>query len=172
MGLKSTVFALSAMTVLAGCQQPGANLEANVYHAGQVNQKQDAAVVNILAVLPAKIEVSNAQAKATAEFVGGLAGVLGGAVIGNNIARHSPINVVAGGAVGGAAGALAGSLVPGTTLVEGVSLTYAENGKTLNSAQVGKACEFKPGNAIVISTGLNETRVQPNNTCPVVQAKG
>jgi outer membrane lipoprotein SlyB len=100
-----------------------------------------------------------------------LTGALAGGVVGNNIARHSSTNVLVGGVGGGAVGALAGSLVPDKTLVDGVSLTYVENGKTLNSAQVGKACEFKPGPAIGVSTGPNETRIQPNDTCPVVPAK-
>jgi outer membrane lipoprotein SlyB len=164
------IVAMTATVVLTGCQQPGANLESNVYRAGQVNQRQDAKVVDVLAVLPAKIEVDNQQARATAQLIGGVAGGIGGAVIGNNIARHSVTNTVLGGAAGGTVGALAGSLVPTTTLVEGVSLTYIEDGKTLNSAQVGRACEFKPGNAIVISTGANETRIQPNNPCPVAAA--
>jgi outer membrane lipoprotein SlyB len=169
--LKATRSLIAGITiVLAGCEQPGANIEANVYRAGQVNQKQDAKVVDILAVLPARIEVSNVQAKQTAQLVGGLAGVLGGAVIGNNIARHASINTVAGGAAGGAVGVMAGSLVPENTLVDGVSLTYTENGKTLNSAQVGKECQFKPGKAIVISTGPTETRIQPNSVCPTSTA--
>jgi outer membrane lipoprotein SlyB len=162
-----TYTALGLVITLAGCQQPGANLQANVYTAGQVNQKQDAKVVDILAVLPAKIQVDNQQAKAVAQLVGGLAGAVGGAAIGNNIAYHSPVNTVLGGVAGGAVGTLAGSLVPDTTLVEGVSLTYVEDGKTLNSAQVGHACEFKPGKAIVISSSVNETRIQPNDTCQV-----
>jgi outer membrane lipoprotein SlyB len=168
--LKKTTIACGAMLVVAGCQQPGANLEANVYSASQVNQKQDAKVVDILAVLPAKIEVSNEQAKKAAELLGGIGGAIGGAVIGNNIATHAPINTALGGAAGGAVGVLAGSMVPDKTLVEGVSLTYVEGGRTLNSAQVGKSCEFKPGKAIVISTGPNETRIQPNAACPVSTA--
>jgi outer membrane lipoprotein SlyB len=76
---------LSVTAVLVACQQPGANLQANVYKAGQVNQQQDAKVIKILAVLPAKIEVDNEQAKATAQLVGGLAGGIGGALLGNSI---------------------------------------------------------------------------------------
>jgi outer membrane lipoprotein SlyB len=156
-----------ATAVLAACQQPGADLQANVYRAGQVNQKQDAKVVRILAVLPAKIEVDNHQAKATAQLVGGLAGGLGGALIGNSVGHYRGTNALLGGVAGGGAGALAGSLVPDKTLVEGVSLTYVEDGRTLNSAQVGRICEFQAGDAILISPVPNETRVQPNTTCPV-----
>jgi outer membrane lipoprotein SlyB len=158
---------LSVTAVLVACQQPGANLQANVYKAGQVNQQQDAKVIKILAVLPAKIEVDNEQAKATAQLVGGLAGGIGGALLGNSIGHNRGTNALLGGAGGGAAGVLAGSLVPDKTLVEGVSLTYMENGRTLNSAQVGRACDFTTGDTILISTGPGETRVQPNATCPL-----
>jgi outer membrane lipoprotein SlyB len=163
----ASLLAATSVLLATACAQPGANLEANVYRAGQVNQRQDAKVVNILAVLPAKIEVGNQQAKASAQLIGGLVGAMGGAAIGNSFGRNRGTNALVGGAAGGAAGVVAGSLVPETTLVEGVSLTYVEEGKTLNSAQVGKACEFRQGKAIVISTGGNETRIQPNADCPV-----
>jgi outer membrane lipoprotein SlyB len=155
--------------LLTACAPPGSDLASNVYQADQVNQQQQAKVVNILAVLPAKVEVSNAQAQQSAEVVGGLLGAVGGAVIGNNIASHAEGNTLGGGALGGVGGALAGSLVPASTLVDGVSLTYVEDGQTLNSAQVGAMCQFAPGKAIVISTTANETRVQPNATCPVTK---
>jgi outer membrane lipoprotein SlyB len=152
--------------LVAGCAQPGANLEANVYQAGQVNQRQAAKVVSLLAVLPAKIQVSNAQNRQTAQLVGGLLGAIGGAALGGGLG-HNAGTALFGGVAGGGAGAVAGSLVPDSALVEGVSLTYIEDGRTLNSAQVGQACEFKPGDAIVISTSPTETRIQPNATCPV-----
>jgi outer membrane lipoprotein SlyB len=149
-------------TVLVGCAQPGANLQANVYHAGQVNQQQEARVVDILAVLPAQVEVSNAQNKTSAQIIGGVLGILAGAAIGSKFGGMG-----LGGLAGGGAGVAAGSLVPDSALVDGVSLTYTERGRTLNSAQVGRICDYKPGKAIVISTGPGETRIQPNDTCPV-----
>jgi outer membrane lipoprotein SlyB len=171
MKVTSNILTCSVLVVLAACQAPGSNLEANVYHAGQVNQAQDAKVVNVLAVLPAKIEVSNEQARMASQVLGGVIGGLGGAIIGNNIGRHSPLNTLGGGAAGGALGAMTGSLVPATTLVDGVSVTYEDHGRTLSSAQVGRICEFKPGKAIVISTGGSETRIQPNTVCPVPATK-
>jgi hypothetical protein len=69
---------------------------------------------------------------------------------------------------GGALGAAAGSLVADKVLVEGVSIAYIENDKIFTSAQVGKPCEYKVNEtALIISTGPNETRIQPNATCPV-----
>jgi outer membrane lipoprotein SlyB len=157
--------ALTLMLSLAACQPPGADLAPNVYGADQVNQQQQAKVVNILAIMPARIAVDNAQARAAAQMFGGVLGAAGGAVLGNNLGTPGRATL-AGGVVGGATGAIAGSLVPGTALVDGVSLTYVEDDKTFNSAQVGQICEFQPGKAIVISTQANETRVQPNAVCP------
>jgi hypothetical protein len=56
-------------------------------------------------------------------------------------------------------------LVSDKVMVDAVSLTYSENNKIYTSTQVGQACEFKPGVALVISTQANETRVQPNSVC-------
>ena len=155
------LFAIS----LQGCAT-GANLESNVYQANQVNQRQDAEVVEILAVLPAKVQVSNEEARRLAQTGGALLGAIGGAAIGNNVQNRSASTRLVGGVAGAGVGALAGSAVPGKVLIDGVSLTYVENGKTFNSAQVGKICEFKPGKAIVIAASPNETRIQSNSQCP------
>jgi outer membrane lipoprotein SlyB len=150
---------------IQGCAT-GANLQSNVYSAGEVNQRQEAEVVEILAVLPAKVQVSNEEARRLAQTGGAVLGAIGGVAIGNNVKNANANTRVAGGVAGGAVGGVAGSLVPGTVLVDGVSLTYVQDGKTFNSAQVGKICEFKPGKAIVVSANPNETRIQANSTCP------
>jgi len=150
---------------IQGCAN-GANLQSNVYQAGQVNQRQEAEVIEILAVLPAKVEVSNEEARRLAQAGGVVLGAIGGAAIGNNVKNASPNTRVVGGVAGAGVGGLVGSAVPGKVLVDGVSLTYVQNGKTFNSAQVGKICEFKAGKAIVISTTPTETRIQPNSECP------
>ena len=159
------VVAGASVLALSACAQPGANLQANVYQANQVNQAQRAEVVDVLAVLPAKIEVSNAQEKAGAQVFGALLGAAAGAALGGHFGGAA----VGGALAGGAAGAVGGSLVPGQTLVAGVSLTYTYKGETLNSAQVGQLCQFKPGNAIMVSTGPSSTRIQPNASCPVTK---
>ena len=51
----STV-ALTLTTLLAGCSTSGEQYQANVYKAGQVNSRQAAKTVKILAVMPAKID--------------------------------------------------------------------------------------------------------------------
>ena len=74
---------------------------------------------------------------------------------------------IVGGVAGGAAGAMAGSLVNDTTLVPGVLIGYSENGKIFTSAQVGRTCEFKIGEiSLMVMMLSNETRIQPNATCP------
>lgn len=156
---------LPAALILSGCQQPGANLKANVYKADQVNSAQEAKVIKILAVEPAQVEADNSQQRKSAAVMGGILGAVAGGVAGHGIS-HDP-NATAVGAVGGGAGGAAlGSLVPDKVLVDGVSITYTYHHKTLNSAQVGKLCEFEPGKAILISTGPGSTRIQSNATCP------
>ena len=171
LGVGVTFMRTNALTIsllaisLQGCAT-GDSLQSNVYRAGQVNQRQEAQVVEILAVLPAKVEVSNEEARRLAQTGGVVLGAITGAAIGNNVRNASPNTRVAGGVAGGAVGGVAGSLVPGKVLVDGVSLTYVQNGKTFNSAQVGKICEFQPGRAIVVSANPNETRIQANSQCP------
>lgn len=162
-----TILATASLTALAACQTPGANLEANVYRAGQVNQQQAAKVVDIKAVLPAKIEVDNSQAQAQAQVASTLLLGIGGAFLGNSISgHHRGLGTLIGAGAGAATGNVLGGLVPASKLVEGVSLTYEEEGHILNSAQVGRICEFGMGRAIVISTAPGETRIQPNRECP------
>ena len=116
--------------------------------------------------MPAKIEVDNADQKKAAQVGGALLGAFLGAAAGG-ASKNNPGAATAGGAVAGAAiGGAAGSLVKDKVLVDGVSLTYTFKGKTLNSAQVGKSCEFGPGMAVMISTSPTETRIQPNKECP------
>lgn len=156
----------SCALLLAGCQKPGADLGANVYQADQVNQSQNAEVINILSLSPAKIEVSNAQNQKEAQVAGGLLGAITGGVIGGEVPGGSVGTGLGGAALGGIGGAAAGSLVPGKVLVDGVTIGYSQNGSLHTSTQVGKMCEFKIGSALVVSTSSNETRVQPNATCP------
>jgi outer membrane lipoprotein SlyB len=159
-------FAISGFGLLTACQQPGADLAANVYQADQVNQSQDAKIINILSLSPAKIEVSNAQNQRTAQVVGGLLGAVGGGLLGGNVGNGSAGNVVGGAALGGIGGAAAGSLVPGQVLVSGVTIGYTEAGALHTSTQVGEMCQFQMGQAMVVTTQANETRVQPNAVCP------
>lgn len=156
------VFSLAV--VIAGCQATGEEYQADVFDASQVNLQQEAKTVKIITVSPTKIKVSNERNRKAAQMVGGLLGAVGGAAIGAN---HNRDTAVVGGVAGGAAGALAGSMVNETSLVSGVLIGYSEDGKIYTSAQVGKVCEFAPGGiSLMVKTVSNETRIQPNATCP------
>ena len=157
--------AIAALPFLASCTKPGADLQANVYQAGQVNQVQNAKVINILTVIPAKVEVSNQQNQQAAEVAGGILGAVGGGLLGGGLTHNANAGVDFA-MLGGVAGAAAGSAVGSTALVDGVTIGYTEDGQTLSSTQVGEMCQFKPGSAMVVSTQQNETRVQPNAVCP------
>lgn len=150
---------------LAACAQPGAGYAPDIYAASQLNQRQDARTVDILAVTPARVAVSNAANQRTAQVAGGLLGALAGGVIGNNVGSPSALNTVFGGAAGGVTGLAAGSLVPGQVLVDGVSLTFRDDGRMFSATQIGRMCEFAPGRALLVSSGGNETRIQPNASC-------
>lgn len=167
----STMTSLATCIAITGCAATGEQYQANVYRVGQVNQVQQAKTVQILAVMPAQIEVDNTKAKEAAQMGGALFGAILGAALGN-AATHHQAEATAGGAVGGGVvGAAAGGFVSDKKLVPGVSLTYVDEGNTLNSAQVGKLCEYQPGLAVVISTSATETRIQANATCSVEVTK-
>ncbi|KTT58944.1 hypothetical protein SB8_06190 [Pseudomonas oryzihabitans] len=153
---------------LSGCQTPNAdNYASNVYTVNQVNARQLARTVNILAILPAKIEVNDTSSQQNTQLIGALLGVVTGAVLGNSLGGAG--GGMLGGIGGGALGAAGGSVLPHTRLVDGVSITYADAGETFNSAQVGAPCQFAPGAAIMVASSPTETRIQPNATCPVAR---
>ena len=157
----SLFIGLLAVSFLAACTDPGASHKANVFKAGQANQRQEVKTVTILAVQPAKVEVSNRRNQEIAEGVGFLLGAVLGATVGegNNRGGQSAI-------IGGAAGAETGRLGTGKTkLVDGVQIIYQEGGRVLQSAQVGSPCEYALGPALVTVTEAKETRVQSNHDC-------
>lgn len=160
--------ALGTLAVfISGCTATGQQHRADVFKAGQANKAQEAQVIKILSVSPAQIEVDNSEAKKNAQLAGAILGVLGGAAAGRN---NSRVGAGTGAAAGAAMGTAAGSMVSDKALVDGVMIGYMQGGKILTSAQVGRVCEFKAGEeALLISTGPSETRVQPNATCPEVR---
>ena len=163
---KTTLVFVATVSIVSitGCAT-GQQYAANSYTAGQVNQRQAAATIEILAVMPAKVQVDNSQGRKAAVVGLGILGAVAGGLIGGNQ------GAAAGGALlGGLAGGAAGSVVSNTNMVDGVSLAYKQAGQVFNSAQVGQLCQFKPGVAIMVSSGGNETRIQPNATCPTTQA--
>lgn len=153
--------AMVAAGLLAGCAS-GSDLAANAYSSDQVNTAQKAETVKILAVMPAKVKVTNKQEQRDAQLVGGLLG----AILGGNTSKSNNQKRVQGAIVGGAAGAITGTLVPGQVLVSGVSITYLYHKQTYNSVEVGNICQYQPGMAVMVSSKANETRIQPNAVCP------
>ena len=168
MSIKKLALPLSLLAAftLAGCQSTGEDYAADVYDSSQVNTKQETKTVKIIAVLPAKVAVANTAKKEAAQTFGAILGAVAGGIVGHNVGSGSGLGTAAGAVGGGAAGAAAGTMVSDKTLVEGVSLTYQEDTKVYTSTQVGKACQFTTGLAVMISTAYNETRIQPNGRCP------
>ena len=151
----------ASLFTLAACTDPGATHKANTFKAGQVNQRQEVKTVTIMAVTAAKVEVSNRRNQEIAESLGFVLGAVLGGAIGGSADRSG------GGATAGAiVGAETGRLGQGsTTLVDGVQIIYREGTRVLQSAQVGKPCEFALGLALVTVTKSEETRVQSNHVC-------
>lgn len=156
---------ISIAAILGGCQATGDQYQADVFDASQVNSQQEAKTVKIITISPARIKVSNDNNRQTAQIVGGLLGAVAGGALGK---QKNTDTALIGAAGGGAAGVAAGSLVSAEILVPGVLISYQENGKIFTSAQVGKPCEFAIGEiSLLVKTKSNETRIQPNATCPI-----
>lgn len=152
---------VSMVVLLNACQTTGDAYRADVYSSSQVNTQKEVKTVKLIAVMPARVEVDNSEAVKNAQLGGAIIGSILGGVVGAN-QREATSGAVLGGVVGAAAGSMADKKV----LVDGVSLTYSYNGKTYNSVQVGKKCEYNPGTAVMIYNESDETRIQPNATCP------
>jgi len=151
--------------VLSGCQSDANNYQADVFTTSQLNTRQEARTITIISILPAKVVVDNTDNRNTAVTVGLVIGAVAGGVVGAALGSSSDGAIAGGALVGGAVGALTGTSVKDKKYVEGVSLTYKEDVNIYTSVQMGYACQFSPGLAMVISTKNNETRVQPNNVC-------
>ena len=167
MKLKSAA-ALCGLLTLAACATPGEESRPDVFDQSQVNQAQDQRVVTVISILPVHINVQNEQNHETGQLVGGLLGAAAG--VGGGLAGGSALAAGLGGAAGTAGGAwIGGHIVRDHAIVNGVSITYDDPRAigTKTSTQVGRACEYKPGAALVVLTQQGETRVQPNSQCPV-----
>ena len=154
----------TAVMLITGCTATGQQHRADVFKVGQTNRAQEAELIKITSVSAGQIEVDNSEGKKNAQLAGAVMGALTGAYATKNTKRVSPGS---GAAAGAAMGAAAGTMVSDKTLVAGVMISYMKGSKIFTSTQVGRMCEFKVGDeALLVSTGPNETRVQPNATCP------
>lgn len=160
--MRKILTSVAVVSLLSACAT-GQQYQANVYRAGQTDQAQNVKPVVILGIQPAKIEVPNTQGKQAAMVIGGILGAVAGGVAGNQLGHGSSSGTTVGAVAGGTAGAAAGSLVGDTVLVDGVQITFKDGLNMKNSAQVGRLCEFKPGDAMMVFTTPTETRIQPNN---------
>lgn len=166
--MKNTILKYATLTTalvfITGCTATGQQHRADVFKAGQTNRAQEAQVIKIMSVSPGQIEVDNSKAQKNAQVAGALIGALVGASASQNTRR---VSTGSGAAAGLAAGTAAGSMVSDKVLVDGVMIGYMMGSKIYTSTQVGRVCEFKAGSeALLISTGPGETRVQPNTACP------
>ena len=153
--------------VTAGCMSPASRYTADVYDSGQINTRQEAKAVRILSIEASKVQVDNRQNQELAAIGGAILGALLGAELGSNTS-HSKGAAVGGGLVGAT---VAENIAGNTTLVDGVSLFYEENGTVLTSTQVGRPCQFALGTALMIVTEKNNTRIQPNAAMPCVKGQ-
>ncbi|GFO73333.1 hypothetical protein BJAS_P4089 [Bathymodiolus japonicus methanotrophic gill symbiont] len=160
--LKSSIIIL--ITIITGCAATGQDLRANTYNATELNQNQEVMSVKIISIMPAKINIDNSKQKKHAMVAGGLLGAVAGGVAGNYLGNNT--GAALGGLAGGATGVATGSLVNNKVMVDGVTLAYQIDGALQSSTQVGFACEYKTGIAIMVKTSDNNTRIQPNATCP------
>lgn len=164
--LSKKILAISCVVALAGCAATGKEHAADAYDADKLNQVQITRMVNILSILPAKINLDNSEQKKKAQAAGAAVGGVTGAIVGYNLKNSWWGHTATGAAVGAGAGAAAGSMVDDKVQVEGVTLSYKDGENILSSTQVGKACQFKTGPAAMITTEGKETRIQPNAECP------
>lgn len=169
MAKKATILGLTSLLALGACAKPGEELRPDVYDGSQVNSVQHGRVITILSISRARVNADNSQNQKTATVVGGLLGAALGAGLASGVGGAGWGGGLAAGAGGAAGGAMLGSAAEGNhTLVEGVSIAYQDRagGDVLVSTQVGRSCEYKVGTAYLITTGGNNTRVQPNAACP------
>lgn len=162
--LASAVFALSI--ALSGCVADGNRYRSDVYHSNQVNKAQEVRTVEIIAINPAQVEVSNREENKRAQMTGAILGAIAGSLIAGQHTHHDSSRIASG--VGGAAiGGMIGDSVAGASsskFVDGIQLVYrTPEGKVFQSAQVGRICEFRTGTAMMVSSQYGETRIQPNN---------
>ncbi|WP_310606946.1 glycine zipper domain-containing protein [Buttiauxella brennerae] len=167
--IKVAAISVISTVLLTACSAPNTTqYQANSYKTTQLNTRQETKTVEIIAINPAKVMVDNSAQKKKAQIGGALIGAIAGGVIGHNSGSGSKTNTAVGAGIGGAGGALAGSIVKDQVEVDGVSLTYKDAGKVYTSTEVGRSCEFTTGIAVLLSSDSNETRIQPNATCPSV----
>lgn len=153
---------LSVLIILNGCNATEKNLHSTADKNHQDTTVKVAKSIQIITVLPAKIEADNYQAQFAASALSAATRGIGGRYGGVGTLGTMG-TTIEGGTIGNSTGLMA----PDKVVVDGVSITYSDNQKIVTSSQTGKVCEFKPGPSIIDSTAdVNEARILPNATCP------
>ena len=162
-----SVIALAAVLAVAGCANDNEKYRADVYGPGALNQAQRVRTVEILSIAPARVALPNSRKSETAALGGALGGAILGAVIGNQFGhgRHSRAGGrLAGAAIGGIVGGKGADIAAGETdYQEGVQLTFRVDDQMYTSVQVGHACEYQLGTAMMVQQNASGSRIQPNN---------
>lgn len=154
--------------ILGACASPGEESRPDVYDQSQVNSLQQARVVQIVSVSRARVNVDNTKNHKKSRMWGSLLGGALGAGLATGVGHVGWGAGLASGLGGLAAGALLGGEATDTQkIIRGVMITYQnrEGGALFMSTQIGRPCEYKPGNALLVTTAAQETRIQPNASC-------
>jgi len=153
-------FLMAVISLLSGCSTTSENMQSNSTVAGLGDTVQSPNPIKITAVTSIKLKADNAQAQFAAAQLAALTRGIGGRFGGVGSLGTAGTTID-----GGTLGNSTGLMIPDKVLVDGVSITYLANEKMFTTAQPGRACDFQPGSATLLSDGDNETRVQSNARC-------
>jgi hypothetical protein len=153
---------MSALIIMYGCSAAEKNLNSTADKNPQDATVQTSKSIQIISVLPAKIEADNYQAQfATAALSAATRG------IGGRYGGVGTLGTMGTTMEGGTIGNSTGLMAPDKITVDGVSITYSDNNQLITSLQTGKVCEFRPGPSTLDSTSdFTKIQIQPNTTCP------
>lgn len=175
--IKFFMLRLAGFSILAGCVNPVKNLSPTSFEADALDKNAQGRVVTLLHLLPARAAVSNQQNHQTGELVGATAGATlcaaAGATLGAVFAGTS-------GGIGAGLGGLAlcgiagyfigGAVEPPELHPDSLIIIYQDpnDPQIRQTVEIAKPCEFKPGTAYAVilknpQTGIEETKIQPNN---------
>ena len=139
--------------MIAGCAADGTAYRSDVYSSSSVNRAQEVTTVEIIAISPGRVAVSNTENRDRAQMTGAILGAIAGAAIGSHN-NHDTSSRVIGGLAGGAVGALAGDAVGGgssTSFVEG-DLFFALSISLLPPGGPGRRSTMNPAACNILLT--------------------
>ena len=158
MKTKYFTVAILAILALSSCAT-----ESDVFDVEELNISQTGRTVEILNVTSVKIKSTSKEGVAVATAGGAAAGGIVGKKKSKdkNKTADTVLGATAGGVLGYASGKLAGLVT-----TEGVTISFKGYGRGIQTVtQKGKRCQFKEGQTLLIVTGKNRIRIQPNSNC-------